>query len=75
MASVVITREARAQFSDLPRPIQARVAARLQRLGIGPDNPAYGRLMAKGLSRVDPRGVPPSVVEAEIARPDRQASA
>jgi hypothetical protein len=49
--------------------LRTRIATRLERLGIGPNNPAYDRLVAKALSRVDPRGVPPSVVEAEIARP------
>ncbi|MGW1726447.1 S8 family serine peptidase [Streptomyces sp. NPDC002306] len=47
----------------------ARTAARLRPLGIGPDHPAYAPVMARALKRIDPRGVPPSVVEAEIARP------
>jgi hypothetical protein len=46
-----------------------RLAARLQRIGIGPNHPAYGPAMARGVSRIDPRGVSPSVVEAEIANP------
>jgi hypothetical protein len=47
----------------------SRLATRLQRIGIGPTHPAYAPAMARGLSRVDPRGVSPSVVEAEIAHP------
>ena len=46
-----------------------RVQNRLERLGIKPDNPAYSRVLAKALSKVDPRGIPPSVVEAEILKP------
>lgn len=46
-----------------------RVQTRLERLGIKPDNPAYSRVLAKALSKVDPRGIPPSVVEAEILKP------
>jgi hypothetical protein len=49
--------------------LQARVGARLERLGIKPGSPAYGRVMARALEKIDPRGVPPSVVEAEILRP------
>jgi mRNA interferase RelE/StbE len=37
MARLVITREARAQFSDLPRPIQARVAGIFERLKAWPN--------------------------------------
>jgi hypothetical protein len=44
--------------------------ARLQRLGIDPGNPAYDRVLARALQKgIDPRGIPPSVVEAEITRP------
>ena len=49
--------------------LRTRVGTRLERLGIGSNNPAYDRVLAKALNRIDPRGVPPSVVEAEIARP------
>jgi RHS repeat-associated protein len=49
--------------------LRTRAAARLERLGFRPGNPAYDRLMAMALERIDPRGVPPSVVEAEIANP------
>lgn len=49
--------------------LRTRAAGRLARLGIRPGNPAYDRVMAKAISRIDPRGVSPSVVEAEIANP------
>jgi hypothetical protein len=49
--------------------IRTRVGQRLERLGIGPSHPAYDRVLARALQRIDPRGVPPSVVEAEILRP------
>jgi RHS repeat-associated protein len=49
--------------------LRTQAAARLERLGIRPSNPAYDRLMTRALGRIDPRGVPPSVVEAEIANP------
>src|SRR5204863_346819 len=49
--------------------LRTRVGARLERLGIKPGSPAYNRVMARALEKIDPRGVPPSVVEAEILRP------
>jgi subtilisin family serine protease len=49
--------------------IRARMAQRIERLGINSSNPAYNRILARALQRIDPRGVPPSVVEAEILRP------
>jgi hypothetical protein len=49
--------------------LRTRTAGRLERLGIKPDNPAYSKVLGKALGRIDPRGVPPSVVEAEIANP------
>jgi hypothetical protein len=49
--------------------LRSRVHARLTRLGIGPSHPAYDRVLARALQKIDPRGVPPSVVEAEILRP------
>jgi hypothetical protein len=49
--------------------IRARVAARLERIGIKSGHPAYDRVLARALKKIDPRGVPPSVVEAEILRP------
>jgi subtilisin family serine protease len=57
---------------DIPQvraQLRTRVGARLRRLGIGPGHPAYDRVLARALADLDPRGVPPSVVEAEIARP------
>jgi hypothetical protein len=49
--------------------LRSRVNARLDRLGIRPGHGAYGAVMRRALQRIDPRGVPPSVVEAEILRP------
>jgi len=49
--------------------LRARVGARLERIGIRPGSPAYDAVMARALKKINPRGVPPSVVEAEIARP------
>ncbi|MBM2620815.1 S8 family serine peptidase [Actinoplanes sp. LDG1-06] len=48
--------------------LRTRVGQRLLRLGIGPGHPAYDRVLSRALAGLDPRGVPPSVVEAEIAR-------
>jgi hypothetical protein len=45
------------------------VFSRFEKSGSEPGNPAYNRLLARSLERIDPRGVPPSVVEAEIANP------
>jgi hypothetical protein len=49
--------------------IRTRVGQRLERLGIARGHPAYDRVLARALQKIDPRGVPPSVVEAEILRP------
>jgi RHS repeat-associated protein len=49
--------------------IASRTRARLERIGIGSSHPAYNRVLTRAMQKVDPRGVPPSVVEAEIARP------
>jgi RHS repeat-associated protein len=49
--------------------LRTRASARIERLGIRPDNPAYDSVLRRALQRIDPRGVPPSVVEAEIMRP------
>jgi hypothetical protein len=49
--------------------LRARSAARLERIGISPGNPAYDRALGKALGKIDPRGIPPSLVEAEIAYP------
>jgi hypothetical protein len=49
--------------------LRARVGTRLERLGITRGHPVYDRVLAKALKKIDARGVPPSVVEAEIVRP------
>lgn len=50
--------------------LKTRAIKRLERLGITDGSPAYDKCIARALKKVnDPRGVPPSVVEAEIARP------
>jgi hypothetical protein len=49
--------------------LRTRVMARLERIGIKKGHPAYDRVLARALQKIDPRGVPPSVVEAEILRP------
>jgi subtilisin family serine protease len=48
--------------------IRARVLARLERIGINSKFPAYDRILARALKKINPRGVPPSRVEAEILR-------
>lgn len=47
----------------------ARISSRLMRAGLRPDSPAWRACFDRAASKIDPRGVPPSVVEAEIARP------
>ena len=57
---------------DIPQvraQIRTRISQRLARLGIDQNHPAYGRVLQRALEKVNPRGVPPSVVEAEIIRP------
>ena len=49
--------------------IRTQVTARLKRLGFKPGHPAYDKVLHKALQKIDPRGVPPSVVEAELLRP------
>jgi hypothetical protein len=49
--------------------MRARMINRMSKLGIGPDNPAYDKVLTKALSKIDPRGIPPAVVEAEIMKP------
>ncbi len=49
--------------------LSARAADRLRRIGIGPTHPAYERVLARALKKIDPRGVSPAQVEAEITRP------
>jgi subtilisin family serine protease len=57
---------------DIPQvraQLRGRIDLRLRRLGIGPEHPAYQRVLGRAIERIDPRGVPPSVVEAEIRTP------
>lgn len=49
--------------------LRTRAAARLAKLGINPGSGAYDACMARALQKIDPRGIPPSVVEAEISSP------
>ena len=49
--------------------LRTRAMRRLQRLGIQPGSPPWDACVSRALQKIDPRGVPPSVVEAEIARP------
>ena len=49
--------------------LRSRAAGRLEKLGLTPDSPAWDACLRRSLQKIDPRGVPPSVVEAEIARP------
>lgn len=49
--------------------ITKRMAVRMEKLGLRPGSPAWDQCLSRALKKVDPRGVPPSVVEAEIATP------
>jgi hypothetical protein len=49
--------------------LEARAAQRLIRLGITPGSGAWDACLAKALRKIDPRGIPPSVIEAELMRP------
>lgn len=49
--------------------LRARAIARLQRLGINEGSPAYDACLKAALKEVKPRGIPPSIVEAELAAP------
>ncbi|MFZ0862766.1 MAG: hypothetical protein WCA27_13135 [Candidatus Sulfotelmatobacter sp.] len=49
--------------------IRARTMARVRKLGLEPNSPAYDPVLKTALKRIDPRGVPPSVVENEIQHP------
>jgi len=50
--------------------LKTRAIKRLERMGITQGSPAYDKCVARALRKVnDPRGVPPSVVEAEISKP------
>jgi hypothetical protein len=46
--------------------LRTRTMTRLEKIGIKPGSPAWDACLNKALSKIDPRGVPPSVVEAEI---------
>lgn len=55
---------------ELRQEILARIAARLRKLGISEGSPAWDACLARQVGKnLDPRGVPPSVVEAELLRP------
>jgi len=49
--------------------LRSRVIGRLRRLGVKPESEAWNACLARALQKIDPRGVPPSVVEAEINSP------
>ncbi len=49
--------------------LRVRAINRLARLGINPGSKAFDKCLARAMTKIDPRGVPPSVVEAEIANP------
>lgn len=49
--------------------LRQRVLKRLERLGLKPATSAYKRVFDTQMRKVDPRGIPPSVVEAEIHKP------
>jgi len=49
--------------------LRTRAAERLTELGFTPGTEAYNTCLARALQKIDPRGIPPSVVEAEILRP------
>lgn len=49
--------------------LEARAAARAEKMGLEPGSEAYAAVLANPKLKVDPRGVPPSVVETEIVRP------
>jgi hypothetical protein len=48
--------------------LRTRAAKRLERLGLK-GTAAYDACLSKALKKIDPRGIPPSVVEAEISKP------
>ena len=49
--------------------LATRAAARLEGIGITKGSEIYSKCLARALKKIDPRGVPPSVVEAEIMKP------
>jgi hypothetical protein len=57
------------RYSGDPSPDADAHAERLRRIGITEGSPAWDDCIGEALKKIDPRVVPPSVVEAEIARP------
>jgi hypothetical protein len=49
--------------------IRTRAMERLRKLGITENSPAWDACLKRALQKIDPRGIPPSVVEAEISAP------
>jgi hypothetical protein len=49
--------------------LERRVLQRLKKLGVKPGTTAFQKIFDRQMKKVDPRGVPPSVVEAEIMKP------
>jgi hypothetical protein len=49
--------------------MKTRIAKRLERMGLDPGSEAYNACYTKALEKIDPRGIPPSVVEAELLKP------
>ena len=47
----------------------SRISLRLQKLGINPGSEAWSACYGRALQKIDPRGIPPRVVEAEISAP------
>lgn len=54
---------------QIQQELNARVVSRLQRAGLRPGSPAWQPCLDAAVKDINPRGVPPSVVEAEIQRP------
>ena len=52
--------------AEIRAALRTRAMGRLEKIGITPGSPAYDACLGKALSKIEPRGVPPSVVEAEI---------
>jgi hypothetical protein len=46
--------------------LRSRASARLTKLGLKEGTQAYDACLGRSLKKIDPRGIPPSVVEAEI---------
>jgi hypothetical protein len=50
--------------------LKTRAIKRLAKVGIKQGHPAYGKCLETALKKIHPRGIPPSVVEAEIMKPN-----